>query len=144
LLHSMFPCRIYSLEFLALLCELFSNISWIKYWLQIHPLTLTLSPLFKYITHNFEFIVPNNDSLFKRFFERTKLHWLSVDYVLIKNLLNVIIVLNQESWFIWHQTEVDSLPYFLHFIQTHLNVVLFRCTFTYLDANLRMSHQSHL
>ena len=139
----MFPGRIYSLEFLALLSKLFSNISWIKNGLQIDPFSLTLSPLFKHITHNFEFVVPNNDSFFKRFFEGTELHGLGVDYMLIEDLLNVIVVFNQEGWFIGHQTEVDSLPYFLHFIQTHLNVVLFWCTFTYLHAHFGMGHQSH-
>jgi hypothetical protein len=105
---------------------------------------LALCPLFKHVTHDFELIIPDYNSLLERFFEGTKLHRLGVDDVLIKNLLDVVIILDQEGRFVRHKIEVDTLPYGFHLIQAHLNIVFLGSSFSYLNANITEFHQAHL
>jgi hypothetical protein len=104
---------------------------------------LALSPLLEDVAHYFELVIPNNDSVFERLFEWTELHRLCIDNVFIKDLLDIIVVFDQKGWLIRHKVEVYTLPNCLHFIQSHLNVVLFRCSLTDLNTDLIMLHQSH-
>ncbi len=53
LVHCMSPCRINGLKLFIFLNELFGDICGIKNRLQIHPLTLTLSPFLQHVRHYF-------------------------------------------------------------------------------------------
>jgi hypothetical protein len=44
--------------------------------------------------------------------------------MLIEHNLDVFVVSDQVCILVWSQVEVDALPDFLHFFQTHFDVVL--------------------
>jgi hypothetical protein len=76
---------------------LFGNISRIENGLEIHPLALAFGPFLKNITHYFKLVVPDDDPFFKGLLERTELHRLGVDDMLVQDLLDIVVVLYQEG-----------------------------------------------
>lgn len=140
----MFPRWVHSFEFFALGSQLLGNISWVKDRLEIHPLTLTFGPLLQHIAHNFKFVVPDDNSFLEWLLKRAELHRLSIHNMFIKNVLNIVIIFNQEGRLVGHQIEINRLPHGLHLIKTDLNVVFLCCSFTNINTDLRVLHQSHL
>lgn len=137
------PEVISELEIFTLLMELLGDIRRVKNGLKVHPVHLQLGKLLQDIRYPLQAIEPLHNPPLKGFLEGGKQHSLCASNMIVHQCDSIVETLDDPPSLEGRELKVDIFPSLRHFVQIMLNVELFHCLFSYLDAAFYMLHQAH-